>query len=94
MLQTHVVNVSSVSDICYNKCFILQLLHEQARQRVQAKVVPLGLRAHRKRSGHGSRHGAQSCIHGRGNRHEARSCIHGYLAGAEHEAKRSTELPL
>jgi hypothetical protein len=31
MLQTYVVNVLSVSDVCCSKCFMLQVFHEQAR---------------------------------------------------------------
>jgi hypothetical protein len=32
MLQANVVNVSSVSDVCCSKCFMLQVLHQQALQ--------------------------------------------------------------
>jgi hypothetical protein len=28
ILQTYVINVSSVLDVCYNKCFMLQVFHE------------------------------------------------------------------
>jgi hypothetical protein len=28
MLQAYVVNVSSVSDVCCSKCFMLQVFHE------------------------------------------------------------------
>jgi hypothetical protein len=40
MLQANVVNVSSVSDVCCSKCFMLQVLHQQALQGEHAEVVP------------------------------------------------------
>jgi hypothetical protein len=42
MLQTYVVNVSPVSDVCCNKCFKLQVFHKQARQGGTGEGGPLG----------------------------------------------------
>jgi hypothetical protein len=38
MLQEYVLNLSSVSDVCCSKYFMLQMFHEQA----QAEMVPAG----------------------------------------------------
>jgi hypothetical protein len=42
MLQTYVVNISSVSDVYCNKCFMLQVFHKQARQERAGKGGSLG----------------------------------------------------
>jgi hypothetical protein len=80
MLQTYVVNVSSVSDVCC-KCFMSRSGNE-----AQAKVVPSGATvpaSRGKQSGRGRRRGARSCIHGRGSMRGARSCIHKRAADAK-----------
>jgi hypothetical protein len=80
MLQTYVVNVSSVSDVFAANVFMLQVFHEQACQGAQAKVVPLGATVpacagEMKRARH--RREPQSCIHGHDSRRGARSFIMG-----------------
>ena len=40
MLQEYVVNVSSVSDVCCSKCFMLQVFHEHEWEVGVAEVVP------------------------------------------------------
>jgi hypothetical protein len=96
MLQTYVVNISFVSNVCCSKYFMFEVFHEQAWQGGAGEGGPFGCSDPRKRAGseagRDSRHGAQSSIHGRGSRHEARSCIHWRAAGTKHEAKRSTKL--
>jgi hypothetical protein len=42
MLQEYVVNVSSVLHVCCNKCLMLQVFYEQAREVGATEVVPLG----------------------------------------------------
>jgi hypothetical protein len=51
MLQAYVVNVSSVSDVCCSKCFMLQVVHEQARERGVGGGSPLRRSGPRVRAG-------------------------------------------
>ena len=51
MLQAYVVNISSVSDVCCSKCFMLQVFYEQARQGCADEGGPLGRSGPRVRTG-------------------------------------------
>jgi hypothetical protein len=66
---TYVINVSSVSDVYCNKCFMLQVFHEQAQQRGRrprwSPWAQRSLRARGKQSGRDNRRGAWSYIHER-----------------------------
>jgi hypothetical protein len=42
MLQAYVINVSSVSDVCYIEYFMVQVFHEQTRQGGTCEGGPLG----------------------------------------------------
>jgi hypothetical protein len=77
MLQTYLVNVSPVSDVCCSKCFKLQVFHEQARQGDTGEGDPLG------RSGPRMRTGSEASAVA-GAEHEA-ICM-GMAVGTEHEA--------
>jgi hypothetical protein len=51
MLQAYVVNVSSILDVCYNKCFTLQVFHQQARLGGSGRGGPLRRNGSRVRVG-------------------------------------------
>jgi hypothetical protein len=53
MLQECVLNVSSISDVCCSKCFVLQVFHKQAREVSAGRGGPCVCG---KRSRRGSRH--------------------------------------
>jgi hypothetical protein len=73
----YVVNVSSISDICCSKCFILQVFHEQARQRGAGEGGPLRRSGPRMRVG--SEAGAAAGV-------EHKDVSMGVAPGTEHEA--------
>jgi hypothetical protein len=75
--KAYVVNISSVLDVCYNKYFILQVFHEQARHEDAGEDGPLGCNGPDMRTG-----SEASAI--AGGEHKAVSM--GMAAGAEHEA--------
>jgi hypothetical protein len=77
MLQVYVVNVSSVSDVCCNKCFMLLAFHEQAWQGGTGEGGPLG------HSGPGVQVGCEAGA-AAGAEHKVVSM--GVVADAEHEA--------
>jgi hypothetical protein len=85
MLQTYVVNVSPVSDVCCSKCFKLQVFHEQAWQGGTGEGGPLG------RSGPRMRTGSEASAV-RGAEHEA-ICM-GVAVGTEHETASIGEEPV
>jgi hypothetical protein len=77
MLQTYVINVSFVPDLCCNKCFMLQVFHEQTQQWDVGEGDSLG------RSGLHVRAGSEASVTA-GMEHKVVSMV--VATGMEHEA--------